>query len=160
MSVHIPPPLLKGPLVAGLSCVRMWARGCWRLPDLSAVGTNRPGGARDSSDLVEHAVETAETTGRADDRGRGVDDGIGAIGAGEIERYGAADAVHRPGEGLDVVEVGAPVGMDDQRPLQGRCAAERAGVGNRRAEIDDQVAPVDPDAVEAGRRIREGAARR
>src|SRR5881397_3178688 len=100
--------------------------------DLTAVGTDGAGRDDHRSDLVKNAVEAGEAAGRADDRGGGVDDERGVVRSVEVEGHGAGHTVYRPGEGLDVVEVGAPVGMDDQDAVQGRGTAERARVGRRR----------------------------
>jgi catechol 2,3-dioxygenase-like lactoylglutathione lyase family enzyme len=47
--------------------------------DLPGVGTNGAGREDDRPHLVKHAMEAGETTGRADDRGGGVDDERGVV---------------------------------------------------------------------------------
>src|SRR6266516_6493909 len=62
-------------------------------------------------------------------------------------RHGAGNAVHGSGEDLNVVEVGAPVRVDDQDAVERRGTIERDGVGGRGSDLDDQVAAGRPDAV-------------
>src|SRR6266508_1233826 len=112
------------------------------------------------SNLVKHAVKARKVAALIDDRGGSVDGQRRVIRPVQVEGHGSGHAVHRPGKRLDVMKARAPVRMDDQGAVDRRGTFERAGIGGRRAQVDDEVVASYPDAVEGRRRVADGPARR
>ncbi len=126
--------------------------------DLSAVGAQWMVFHR--SDLLEHGVEVGESAGSTDTAEGGLELQVGRTGPIGLERHRSGNSVHRPGKGVEAVEVRASVGMDSQGVRPGRGTVERPRVSHDRSrKFADGVAS-GRSATGGLTGIPEGSARR